>query len=68
MDVDFIQEFVMNQKSPWYGKARSYRVEYGGHAEECIATGRLWVPVDITEEEEELILNILRRIPHISND
>jgi len=68
MKVDFVEQFVMDPKNPWYGKARNVRVEYGGHAENCVSTGSLWLPWDITHEECETILNILRRVSYSKDE
>lgn len=43
LDVDTTEEFIMNEDFPLKGWRR-YRIEYGGHAEECLCEGVVYLP------------------------
>jgi len=36
---------------------RMFRVEYGGHAEDCLVEGTVWLPADADAQEFEDDLN-----------
>jgi len=36
---------------------RCYRVEYGGHAEDCKCEGQIWLPPDLDPEVVERMLS-----------
>lgn len=54
MRVSAIEEFIMNEKSKIYGW-RTFRLEYGGHAEDCIVEGRVYIPPDVLGSTREII-------------
>ena len=35
---------------------RCYRIEYGGHAEQCLTEGHIWLPHDTKHQEIEKLL------------
>lgn len=37
---------------------RLYRIEYGGHAENCVYEGMIWLPPTLKPEEIEKLLRI----------
>ncbi len=55
VDVDTVEEFIQNEDFP-LKKWRAYRIEYGGHAEDCIAEGRIFLP---EEADPNLLVQLL---------
>ena len=54
MRVTAVEEMVMNKESHVYGW-RSFRLEYGGHAEACIIEGRIWIPPEKVKDAYKII-------------
>lgn len=46
MWMGYTEEMILNEDSPLYGKFRCFRIEYGGFNEDCLAEGRIYVPID----------------------
>lgn len=53
MRVDAVEEMILNEESEVYGW-RCFRLEYGGHAEDCIIEGRIWIPPDKLDKTYEI--------------
>lgn len=55
MRVGNTEEMIMNEKSPAYGMRR-FRLEYGGHAENCKFEGTVYLPntADVYDRIEEI--------------
>jgi hypothetical protein len=51
MRVSLVEQAVLNPPAGMEGW-RCFRIEYGGHAEHCIAEGVLWVPDLLTQGAE----------------
>jgi len=58
MDICLVEQMVMREPKGMEGW-RMYRIEYGGHAENCIIEGVLWLPQDVNYERVEDYLNNL---------
>lgn len=55
--VSLVEQMVMNpphNMEDW----RMYRIEYGGHAEECNVEGVVWLPPLVDADEFEIMLNM----------
>ena len=44
----------MNEESPLYG-GRMFRLEYGGHAQDCIYEGRVFIPPERRDKAYEIM-------------
>lgn len=56
MDVSLIEIAVYRYPRGMNGW-RAYRVEYGGHAEDCLLETTLWLPENVDAREIEEILS-----------
>jgi hypothetical protein len=56
MYVSFVEMGVFNYPDPRMKGWRFYRIEYGGHAEDCIMEKVIWVPpwIDVYEWEKQM--------------
>lgn len=54
MRVNAVEEMILNEESKVYGW-RCFRLEYGGHAEDCIIEGRIWIPPDKLDQTYEIM-------------
>jgi len=54
MRVSLVEQMVMNPPKgmkDW----RMYRIEYGGHAQNCLVEGVVWLKPDITQLEIDFL-------------
>lgn len=58
LPVDLVEQVVFNEPVGMEGW-RQYRVEYGGHAENCAVEGSIWLPAYANPESvEQLIMGM----------
>ena len=53
LKVSLIEQAVVNPPEGMPDGARMYRIEYGGHAEACVAEGLVWLPKNADRDEFE---------------
>lgn len=56
VSTSFTEEMIFNPPRGME-EYRCFRIEYGGHAEECLIEGRIWVPRWIDADVIEDLLN-----------
>ena len=54
MRVGYTEEMIMNQDCPVTGWRR-FRLEYGGHATECLAEGTVYIPPNLIHKSYEIM-------------
>lgn len=52
MRISLIEYAVFNYPIGMEGN-RFYRIEYGGHAQDCLAEGTIWLPPHVNQEDVE---------------
>jgi hypothetical protein len=59
MRVGLVEEFIMNYSAlpPAFAGWRRYRIEYGGHAQECLREETIYLPPWVDPDRIEAILN-----------
>ena len=67
MRVSAVEELIVNKKSKIYGW-RTFRLEYGGHAEDCIVEGRIYIPPDRLDKCREIIDQIEDLLTGVNSD
>jgi len=53
--VNLVEQGVFTYPSPEMFGWRFFRIEYGGHAEECVCEGAIWLPPGVDPERIEEI-------------
>lgn len=59
MTIDLI-EYGMFNPPPGMEQWRCYRIEYGGHARECLAEGLIWLPSHVDPVVVETLLRYVQ--------
>ena len=54
MYVNDVEEMILNEESPVYGW-RMFRLEYGGHAQDCIVEGHVFIPPEKCDKAYEIM-------------
>lgn len=60
MKVNFVEQAVLNPPQGMEGW-RNFRIEYGGHARDCIVEGLIWLPPGADRDEVEAYFKALCR-------
>lgn len=60
MNIRLIEQMVLNSPKGMEGW-RMFRIEYGGHAERCLAEGLIWLPQCLDPDNAESTLNELMK-------
>ena len=55
--VSLVEMGVMNYPDPRMEGWRLYRIEYGGHAMDCVCEGMIWLPPNVNPDRIEYVLN-----------
>jgi hypothetical protein len=59
MDVELVEEFIMNPAAlpSEFAGWRRYRIEYGGHAEQCLLEETIYLPAHVDADALEALIN-----------